>query len=125
MITRDTRDVMGVLRSVLFPRAGAGVFAGLLASVGFGEHFVEVATPGYARKLVTWVDVTRPGAGEGCTSFVNDNEVAFDEGVLAAGIGIFDAPIGGNLLFVVEFKRPLLPGESVTYAPGCLDITED
>ena len=89
----------------------------------------EVSGGSYARKAVINNDTNFPAASSGAKA--NGTEITFvtataNWGTVVA-FGIFDASSGGNLLYWADLtsSKTVNNGDTVKFAVGDLDVTED
>ncbi len=102
----------------------ASVYAGVLASFTDDETFTELAGDGYARSQLS---VTSAASG----SAANDSALLLPEATAnwpaATHAAVFDAQVGGNLLYRGALDAPVTveAGETLRFAPGQLTISHD
>jgi len=123
----------GVLRNVAyaFPAAVyAALFTGLPTDVAGGGIEVNTAGTSYARQAITFAPSANNGVNTGST-IQNSVAVTFPVATATygsvAGIGVFDAAVGGNLLYygALTALQPVNTGDQAVFPVGDLLIGED
>ena len=112
-----------LLRGVAFS-APAGIYVGLFTtSPTPGGGGVEVSGGGYVRQAATWTPtISGTSSNAGTVTF---SPATFPWGTVVA-FGLFDAALGGNLLYFAPMNVPrnIQLNDQIMYPAGQLVVTE-